>query len=147
MMMRCTENQAIEAIRGTQSEIRFWEKVDKNSASEFGCWQWTACTSEKGYGIFGISGRTFKAHRIAYVLSGGRISEGLCLLHSCDTPRCVNPSHLSPGTREENNRDMLIKGRHRPGDREAGMSYSQLGLKYGINISAAYKICKRILWK
>ena len=32
-------------------------------------------------------------------------------------------------------------------DREAGISFSKLGEKYGVNGSAAYKICSGLLWK
>jgi predicted XRE-type DNA-binding protein len=32
-------------------------------------------------------------------------------MHSCDNPPCVNPEHLSVGTRKENLVDMSKKGR------------------------------------
>jgi hypothetical protein len=34
------------------------------------------------------------------------------LLHSCDTPTCVNPAHLTPGTVKENIQDAIEKGRN-----------------------------------
>lgn len=41
----------------------------------------------------------------------------MCVLHHCDTPRCVRPDHLFLGTMQENTQDMLTKGRneHGPG--------------------------------
>lgn len=95
--------------------IFFWEKVQKND-----CWIWTAAKNEKGYGIFCIEGRTYKAHRLSYLLSVGAIPEGMCVLHKCDVPSCVNPDHLFIGTRADNNADMLAKGRKVPGGKYCG---------------------------
>jgi hypothetical protein len=43
----------------------------------------------------------------------GEIPGNQMLLHSCDNPKCVNPAHLSPGTAQDNNEDMIRKGRRR----------------------------------
>lgn len=97
-------------------EQRFWSKVAK--AGDDQCWLWTASTS-KGYGSLwpdkeaqakGL--RNLGAHVFSYVLHHGPIPPGLCVLHSCDTPLCVNPKHLGLGTHLENAQQRNARGRH-----------------------------------
>lgn len=90
-------------------EVRFFRRVRKTE----GCWYWEGYRGPKGYGQFPIAKRNIvQAHRYSYELVNGPIAEGMCLLHSCDNAPCVNPSHLFPGTRADNNQDMMAKGRH-----------------------------------
>lgn len=92
---------------------RFWAKVDKSGGPE-ACWLWTACKSGFGYGNIWVTNKMKQAHRVAYELFVGPIPAGLCVLHSCDRPLCVNPAHLFLGTYLDNNRDRKMKGRNAP---------------------------------
>lgn len=73
--------------------------------NENGCQLWLASVDRKGYGQFRTGGRTLKAHRVSYELFVGPIPEGKLLRHTCDTPACVAPNHLVPGSNAENQRD------------------------------------------
>jgi hypothetical protein len=82
-----------------------------------GCWEWIGTKNGHGYGIFLMPGeRPVRAHRFMYEREVGPIRDDQVVMHSCDNPACVNPQHLSIGTRDDNNRDMRTKRRHRFGD-------------------------------
>lgn len=88
---------------------RFLSKVEK---SECGCWNWTAGTKGGGYGAFYLDGKLRGAHRAALKLfKGFDIDTPLDAMHSCDNPACVNPDHISYGSRSENMVDASRKGR------------------------------------
>lgn len=82
------------------------------------CWEWSGPKNTQGYGVLFLNvnkdnGRrkVVPAHRFSYTKFKGEIPEGMCLMHSCDNPGCVNPSHLSAGTWAQNNADRSTKGR------------------------------------
>ncbi len=58
--------------------------------------------------------KTIGYHRLVYVESHHitlKDIQGLCIRHTCDNRRCVNPLHLITGTIAQNNRDRSIRGR------------------------------------
>lgn len=88
---------------------RFWRRVDKSG----GCWLWKGSV-QRNYGAVTIplTRRTVKAHRLAWEIVNGRpVPPRAYVLHSCDTPLCVNPAHLRLGTPADNVRDMHARGR------------------------------------
>lgn len=100
---------------------RFWSKVDRRGPDE--CWPWTAALNEHGYGVMRPdiqrrNGPTLKAHRASLQLAGVEI-DGLVVRHFCDNPPCVNPAHLSVGTKADNSADMVGRDRHPRGSRSA----------------------------
>jgi hypothetical protein len=95
-------------------ERRFWAKVKKTKR----CWVWTGAINSDGYGNFtftvsrrGQRQRFVKAHRIAWAIAFRSIPKGKQVLHHCDNPACVRPTHLFLGTHTDNMRDMEFKKR------------------------------------
>jgi len=77
----------------------------------------------RGYGVLRHGGSNVRAHRLSWQLSRGPLGAGVCVLHRCDTPACINPGHLFVGTQADNMADMCKKGRVKPGMGERhGMS-------------------------
>lgn len=101
-------------------EARFWIRVNKNAPN--GCWLWIGSKNPHGYGTLSIKKVHTLAHRKSWEMAHGPIPKGsgyhgVCVLHRCDTPACVNPSHLFLGSVKDNHDDMASKGRRPIGSR------------------------------
>lgn len=140
---------------------RFWSKVDKTSNTN-GCWEYQGLQHPFGYGRFTNKGRTYLAHRLSFILHNGEITSKDILLHACDNPKCVNPNHLSVGTRSLNAQDRTQKGRSVRGEqisnsrftdqdilaiRSSTDSISKIAKQYQTGYGHIWAIRKRILWK
>ena len=99
--------------------VRFWNKVTTKGSDE--CWEWQAGLNPDGYGRVSLGYRMYSAHRVSYFLKHQKDPGDLCVCHSCDNPKCVNPNHLWLGTFGDDMRDMTKKERgvipHGPGSK------------------------------
>ncbi len=148
-------------------EKRFWKKIDIKDSIE--CWEWKAVKNNKNYGQVSFNGKMELAHRVMWILVNGEIPDNLCVLHKCDNPSCVNPSHLFLGTKRDNSNDMVAKGRriyiaYRGIDNgsavlteedvlkirelhHSGISQHKIAKIYGRGVSTIHHIVKRQTWK
>lgn len=140
--------------------MQLTERMVRNFHAKYsrgeGCWNWQAACFETrmGYGAFGIVGKTATAHRVAYYLARGPIPEGAHVLHRCDNPKCVNPSHLFLGDYAINNADMRDKGRSaRKLDAEkvreiraSELSSRVLAAQYGVSQHMIMRVLHGLAW-
>lgn len=93
---------------------RFWDSFEICFS---GCWEWRRRTDKDGYGEFAAKYLCpyvpYPAHRFMWEFLHGDLGKGVCVLHRCDNPRCVNPDHLFLGTQADNALDRDTKGRGR----------------------------------
>ena len=75
------------------------------------CLEWQASRARFGHGHFKLDGKITLAHRAAWEDKHGPIPDGICVLHKCDNPPCVDDEHLFLGTQVDNIADMDAKGR------------------------------------
>ena len=154
--------------------VRFWRMVDKRGPDD--CWGWTGGKTPFGHGRF-RRGRKDEGqvgpHCFSYELHVGPITDGLFVLHKCDNPSCVNPSHLFLGTQSANLQDCRDKGRLQghfqngpdarrrrgsshpvsklteaqiPAIRQDPRSYCAIAKDYGVDNSLIGRIKRREAW-
>lgn len=148
----------------TPIEDRFRQHV--SPPNERGCMLWTGTMDKKGYGELGLPDHTkIRAHRLSYQMAKGAIPANTCVLHRCDTPSCVNPSHLFLGSLRDNMDDKTAKGRQAKGESNGtakltksivlkakqqfaeGATFSQLSRQYRVTRTAIRNAVHGVTWK
>lgn len=148
---------------------RYWAKVEKHDPDCpccVGCWFWQAATNSAGYGVIRLPGKDgglILAHRLSLIIDG-RDPGPLKSRHSCDTPICVNPAHLQPGTQAQNLADMVSRGRSSRGERNSSskltaadvdairvlhgsVSYREIGERFGVSRITVGDIIRGTTWR
>lgn len=112
----------------TTQDIERFRKF-MGSPNQAGCCLWEGYVQPSGYGRFMLNGKAVRSSRFAYAAFRGPIPAGMCVLHSCDTPACVNPKHLRVGSIAENNAEKEAKGR---ANHPRGLQHGRLKLTPGV---------------
>lgn len=127
-----------------------------------GCWDWTSVINDDGYGILTFKGKNIIASRVSYSIFHGEIPDGQFVLHYCDRPICMQPTHLHLGSKALNNAEMVERNRHAPGERHpnakiteadvhlirnSSMTLAELSAVTGISFQTVSKIRRRERWK
>jgi hypothetical protein len=150
-------------VEGSLSE-KLWAFVNK--LDDGSCWNWTGGQDGKGYGVLRVSSNLVKrTHIVAYELKNGKVPKGKILRHTCDNRRCCNPSHLIPGTLEDNVADRQARGRQANGDKihttrlnigdvveirrmaTEGVRHTIIAAKFKLQSQYAKAIIERKYWK
>jgi len=124
------------------------------------CWEWKKSLIS-GYARIpkSIGGNTVVASRFVYEKIVGEDPGNLMICHSCDNPKCVNPSHLFLGTAKDNFEDMRNKGRSAKGEKNNKSKLTKIqveeirklkGTISGNRLSEIYGVCRSSInriWK
>lgn len=104
----------------------FWSRVDKrekqwvqsgdhqisvHAGDTNQCWLWTGSKNQFGYGELSYNGFPFRTHVLSYLLHYGSLGKNTHVLHHCDNPTCVRPTHLYAGNQNDNMNDARKRGR------------------------------------
>lgn len=147
-------------------EDPFWDRVDK-SAGPDECWPCGGVPNNRGYCFYKGNG----AHRYSWSIVFGDAGN-LHVLHKCDNPPCVNPTHLFIGTHSDNMKDKVAKGRdialelHPKGEKHGrakltwdnityirqqasmfGKFHTTLAKEFGVTPTLIDQVIKENIWK
>lgn len=150
----------------------FWERVDFNGpvpphCPTLGpCWLWADGRSKDGRPTCVFHGRAVRVYRVSAALTIGDPA-GRVVMHRCDNPRCVRPSHLALGSQSENMRDCIRKGRRAStageqnprakikaaqvveirAARDRGVGLDELAARFNLAVGTVAAIVYRQRWK
>jgi hypothetical protein len=152
-------------------DMRLDEVLGRCTRNENGCLLWAGTLDRAGYGI--IAGdaednwKQLRASHLVYEKFVAPIPDGQYVLHRCDNPPCVEPDHLWLGSKGDNTRDMVTKGRNRVAtgedhpfavlteesvrrlrvDYDNGVPIPELVRRYGASSGAVYAAATRHTWR
>lgn len=147
------------------------KRLIENSKRNGDCLEWTKYIPENGYHygmIYYHQDRKYHSvHRLSYMIFKGEIPEGMCVLHSCDNNKCIEPTHLRLGNKKENRKDAIDRNRlnlpkgsnHHKSKlseedvlkirelRDSGKTLREIGHIFNVHLSMISYICNGKNWK
>lgn len=142
----------------------FWSKVKEGDPDA--CWPWQGAVNQRGYGMYFLDGKRYRAHRIVLANKVQMDYPQLSACHTCDNTVCCNPAHLYWGTHTQNMQDKIQRGRanplkgiHNPRAKlnpdkvrqirtlAETVSFTELARRFGVDRKAIWQIVQRVTWK
>lgn len=148
--------------QGENPAERFWSRV-KTDANDKGCWEWQARCNKQGYGSICVNNKKMLVTHYVWFLTYDKYPDQF-MLHSCDTPPCVNPKHLREGTHQDNTADKVSRNRQARGSScraklkesdipkirqsiREGLSDNKIGAMLNVNAMTIFSVRHGITWK
>lgn len=123
------------------------DKFKLRTAKKGNCLLWTGSKTRAGYGIIMINGKMEYVHRYVYAKHNGEIPKKMVIRHTCDTPACVEQTHLLIGLQADNVRDAVERKRNPSGETHNFTKFSadivkQIRDKYATGNYTQTALCK-----
>lgn len=133
---------------------RFMSKVVKKGKH----WLWAGPLSKGRYGQIAFDGKTWKAHRLSYLIHHGEFDLDRRIIRTCHVSFCVRPEHLTLGEVHQTHGcyDPVKGAKHykaRLTEAQvieilaSDLSLSKLAKKYGVGRSTIGSIKEGRSWK
>jgi hypothetical protein len=108
---KATYRRMSQFVGSTRERLKHYGRKNKKT----GCVEWVGGKNQNGYGKIWVSETQSRttAHRAAWIVARGPIPKNKNVCHRCDNPPCIWIRHLFLGTRKQNTRDSISKGRFR----------------------------------
>jgi endogenous inhibitor of DNA gyrase (YacG/DUF329 family) len=154
------------SVIGTHGDVktRLLSKITIDPKTN--CWVYNGAKQHPaGYRTINIDGKIIQAHRASYEAHVRKLQPSEIILHLCDNPPCINPTHLRAGSHFDNVQDMVSKGRGAKGEQRSKLyttediikirqlhktgeyNYKQLSELFGGSRTQIYSIVLRRSWK
>lgn len=113
-------------MSNVMTQARFFRKTERVGD----CLIWQGKSRVGPYGAVGYQSKQWLAHRLSYHFqTGEELTAQDVIRHTCDTPLCVEGTHLRKGTHADNVEDKVVKLRHRFGERHPMARFTEADVR------------------
>lgn len=156
----CTGSAATILNASRRPSVR--EKFEANFDRTDGCWEWKGTIDGYGYGVLDHNYKRYRGHVLALEFDGRPVPAGMMGCHHCDNPKCVRPSHLYPGTEQDNANDASSRNRLSKGSahhmsklseddvrkmRALDLPYAEIARRFGVSRITASRAVRGETWR